>query len=86
MYVSQLDRPWTDTPFVFQGFVLETEAQLEILKKFCKTVFVDEARSELRDLPPLKPLTPRYSYKVQVPVDFSGWKIGANPMRVSSDV
>jgi HD-GYP domain-containing protein (c-di-GMP phosphodiesterase class II) len=67
MYVSQLDRPWTDTPFVFQGFVLETEAQLEILKKFCKTVFVDEARSELRDLPPLKPFTPRY--KVQVPVE-----------------
>jgi cyclic di-GMP phosphodiesterase len=67
MYVSELDRPWTDTPFVFQGFVLQTEAQLEILKKFCKTVFVDEARSELRDLPPLKPFTPRY--RVQVPVE-----------------
>jgi HD-GYP domain-containing protein (c-di-GMP phosphodiesterase class II) len=70
MYVSQLDRPWTDTPFVFQGFVLETEEQLEILKKFCKTVFVDEARSELRDLPPLKPFTPfKPRYHVQVPVE-----------------
>jgi len=67
MYVAELDRPWTETPFVFQGFVLETEEQLETLKKFCKTVFVDEARNELRDPPKLKPFTPRY--KVQVPVE-----------------
>jgi Domain of unknown function (DUF3391) len=26
MYVSELDRPWTETPFLFQGFVLQTEA------------------------------------------------------------
>ena len=24
MYVNELDRPWTDTPFVFQGFFLTT--------------------------------------------------------------
>ena len=47
MYVAQLDRPWTDTPFMFQGFVLETEEQLELLKKFCKTVFVDEERVQV---------------------------------------
>src|SRR5688572_9107579 len=67
MYVAQLDRPWTDTPFMFQGFVLESEEQLAILKKFCKTVFVDEERSELRDVPPLKPFAPRH--RVQVPVE-----------------
>ena len=38
MYVAQLDRPWTDTPFLFQGFVLRDEKQLETLKKFCKKV------------------------------------------------
>ncbi|MEJ2174478.1 MAG: DUF3391 domain-containing protein [bacterium] len=41
MYVAKLDRPWTDTPFMFQGFVLQNEKQLETLKKFCKIVFVD---------------------------------------------
>jgi len=41
MYVAKLDRPWTDTPFMFQGFVLQNEKQLETLKKFCKKVFVD---------------------------------------------
>jgi len=47
MYVAELDRPWTDTPFTFQGFVLQTEAQLETLKKYCKVVHVDPDRSEV---------------------------------------
>ena len=44
MYVSQLDRPWTDTPFMFQGFLLKTPEQMEVLRKFCKFVFVDTER------------------------------------------
>ena len=44
MYVNELDCPWTDTPFVFQGFFLETPEQLEVLKRFCKHVFVDPER------------------------------------------
>lgn len=44
MYVSELDRPWTDTPFVFQGFVLKTPEQMEVLRRFCKHVFVDTER------------------------------------------
>jgi HD-GYP domain-containing protein (c-di-GMP phosphodiesterase class II) len=45
MYVAELDRPWTDTPFMFQGFYLRTERQLQGLRKFCRHVFVDVARS-----------------------------------------
>src|SRR5690349_7178296 len=47
MYVAELDRPWTDTPFKFQGFVLENQEQIEILQKHCKLVFVDPDRSEV---------------------------------------
>jgi HD-GYP domain-containing protein (c-di-GMP phosphodiesterase class II) len=48
MFVAKLDRPWTETPFVFQGFVLKTEEQLDALKKYCKTVYVDpEKRQEV---------------------------------------
>jgi HD-GYP domain-containing protein (c-di-GMP phosphodiesterase class II) len=47
MYIAELDRPWTDTPFMFQGFHLRNDKQLEALRKFCKHVFVDAARSEL---------------------------------------
>jgi HD-GYP domain-containing protein (c-di-GMP phosphodiesterase class II) len=49
MYVAELDRPWTETPFKFQGFVLRTPEQLETLKKFCKSVFVDPDRQEILD-------------------------------------
>ncbi len=44
MYIVELDRPWTDTPFMFQGFVLATEQQLDALRKYCKTVFIDTER------------------------------------------
>ena len=49
MYVSELDRPWTDTPFVFQGFVLKSDDQLQILRKFCQFVMVDADLSESGD-------------------------------------
>ena len=52
MYVAELDRPWTETPFRFQGFVLSSEQQLEALRKYCKTVIVDSEKSTtLADAP-----------------------------------
>lgn len=45
MYVCELDRPWLETPFLFQGFVLETEEQLQTLKRYCQYVYVDLMRS-----------------------------------------
>jgi len=60
MYVAELDRPWTETPFMFQGFYLETGEQLETLKQYCKTVFVDPDPPKLAEPIALKPLaTPR---------------------------
>jgi HD-GYP domain-containing protein (c-di-GMP phosphodiesterase class II) len=58
MFVAKLDRPWTETPFVYQGFVLQTEQQLDALKKYCKVVYVDpEKRQEsvAAKLPTLPP-------------------------------
>jgi len=52
MYIAELDRPWTETPFRFQGFLLSTEQQLDTLKKYCKSVLVDSERSTtLTDAP-----------------------------------
>jgi hypothetical protein len=44
MYVVELDRPWIGTNFAFQGFPLESEDQLEQLRFYCKSVYVDPAR------------------------------------------
>lgn len=45
MFVSELDRPWLDTPFLFQGFLIETEDQIKDLRHYCKYVWVDPLRS-----------------------------------------
>ncbi len=44
MFVSELDRPWLDTPFLFQGFPITSGEQIEELKKHCRTVFIDLER------------------------------------------
>jgi len=41
MYVSSLDRPWLDTPFLMQGFIIRDEDEIMLLKKYCKHVFID---------------------------------------------
>lgn len=46
MYVAKLDRPWTETPFVFQGFVVKSFKQLDVLKELCKVVYVDPEKEE----------------------------------------
>jgi hypothetical protein len=64
MYVAELDRPWTDTPFLFQGFVLDSQKQLDTLKKYCATVMVDAERSALPTAP--QSGKPRYAEKASV--------------------
>ena len=41
MYVANLDRPWTETPFPFQGFLVAKESELRGLQKHCNHVFID---------------------------------------------
>lgn len=45
MYVRALDRPWTDTPFLFQGFVVEHGTDIEVLRALCREVVIDLDRS-----------------------------------------
>lgn len=40
MYVAELDRPWRDTPFLFQGFEIQSDEQLAQLRSLCQHVFV----------------------------------------------
>jgi HD-GYP domain-containing protein (c-di-GMP phosphodiesterase class II) len=64
MYIVELDRPWTDTPFVFQGFVLSNAQQLEALKKYCESVIVDVERSTT-----IEPRAPRVAYPERASVE-----------------
>src|SRR5262245_6560726 len=45
MYVTELDRPWLESPFMFQGFSIESPDQLSALQECCQYVYIDEARA-----------------------------------------
>ena len=44
MYVSGLDRPWLDTPFLMQGFRINDNNDIESLKTLCKYIYIDVER------------------------------------------
>lgn len=45
MYVSDLDRPWSETPFLIEGLRLTEDDELERLRQLCQRVYVDPKRS-----------------------------------------
>ena len=45
MFIADLDRPWIDTPFPLQGFLIIDPEQLRQLREFCQWVVVDPERS-----------------------------------------
>lgn len=46
MYVCKLDRPWVETSFKFQGFLIETEQELQALRNACEHVFIDVTKQK----------------------------------------
>lgn len=44
MFVSELDRAWTDTPFSPAGFHIRKADEIQMLGKFCKAVTIDLSR------------------------------------------
>lgn len=65
MYVCELDRPWRETPFLFQGFRVRSPAEIEELKRYCEYVFItdhrrdDSARDKKIEFEILKASAPR---------------------------
>jgi HD-GYP domain-containing protein (c-di-GMP phosphodiesterase class II) len=53
MYVCELDRPWAESPFLFQGFEMKTEADIRAVRKICRYVYIDISR-EMYAPPSLK--------------------------------
>ncbi|MBE0510146.1 MAG: HD-GYP domain-containing protein [Chromatiales bacterium] len=77
MYVSMLDRPWLDTPFPFQGFVI-TEEDIDILARYCQHVFVDLEKSQLR------PTANKPHHKPDAPL-FNPTKVKVYPKETSRE-
>lgn len=69
MYVAELDRPWVETSFVFQGFEIKTEKELRAIKDVCNYVYVD---------------TTKRKKNVQTPVIFKRVVVTEKPLEISS--
>lgn len=41
MYVSELDRPWLETQFLYQGIKIQGQAQIDELIELCEHVYID---------------------------------------------
>ncbi|MEE9598112.1 MAG: HD-GYP domain-containing protein [Acidiferrobacterales bacterium] len=52
MYVAELDRPWLETPFLFQGFELSSPQEIDQLREHCQYVYIDAELGD--DLVPVK--------------------------------
>jgi len=41
MYVSELDRPWLETPFLFQGFYIRNQEEIDAVRSHCQSIVID---------------------------------------------
>lgn len=45
MYVAKLDRPWLETPFLFQGFRINSDKVIAEIRRYCNYVYIDAEQS-----------------------------------------
>jgi HD-GYP domain-containing protein (c-di-GMP phosphodiesterase class II) len=66
MFVSSLDRPWSETPFLFQGFPVREQGEIEELKQTCRHVYimVPDEEIELSGLSPQRKAETAYSHLI----------------------
>lgn len=57
MFVSGLDRPWTQTPFPLQGFYIRDLDEIRELKQHCRHVYIDIVKGSSPIKSELKTLT-----------------------------
>lgn len=58
MFVSQLDRPWIETPFIKHKFQIKTLKQIDQLQRHCKYIYIDtEQGNDLPEENRPKPIT-----------------------------
>jgi HD-GYP domain-containing protein (c-di-GMP phosphodiesterase class II) len=84
MFVSGLDRPWTQTPFPIQGFYVRDLDEIKQLKSQCNHVYIDvikgapPAKSNLKMMEPLKNKRKIGKYDINRPAPVSPIKVRPN--------
>ncbi|OUS12522.1 hypothetical protein A9Q89_05685 [Gammaproteobacteria bacterium 53_120_T64] len=86
MYVSRLDRPWSETPFALQGFYIRSPGEINQLKTYCSHIFVDieKGRSPLGKA--IAPVIATQSKKtLYEPLARSTARVGRRPVKKSKE-
>ena len=81
MYVAELDKPWEQSSFLFQGFEIESDNDIQALQYECEYVMIEEARSKPASLQPgavRRPMAPRASTTITSRI---GVDVPAVPLR-----
>ncbi len=91
MFVSGLDRPWSQTPFPLQGFYVRSLDEVKQLRQHCKHVFIDVEKGAAPNSAKLKklsiaPLDGEKAQKKTSQVDVAPLKINRNHYPVQTDL
>ena len=76
MYVAELDKDWLDSPFLYQGFMIESQEDIRLLEQECQHVWIEpvvEMRSVKEERHVLKKpgkAKTRYINKVVMPREY----------------
>lgn len=65
MHVSELDRPWVESPFIFQGFQIKSDDEIQQLRETCKYIYVDTEKTPYDIYTKLKTHTSAHQKPVQ---------------------
>ncbi len=72
MWVAELDRPWLDTPFLIRGFKVDTQQELETLRRYCSHVEVDIEKSDVDVVDAIRRAEARGDEPAEAAVDAPG--------------
>ena len=96
MYVAELDKPWEQSSFLFQGFNIESDEDLEKLREECQFVYIEETQStpdSLKAAPRPVTVAPTVSTTItsQGPVESAGFQyemkqVAQTQQRASSNI
>ena len=82
MFVSGLDRPWTQTPFPLQGFYVRDAEEMKQLKTHCRYVYIDIEKGSGPVAAHLKTLAQNSVSSEPRPSRTSQAKVEVSPLKV----
>lgn len=85
MFVSGLDRPWTQTPFPLQGFYIRDLEEINQLKSHCRHIYIDVLKGARPAKANLKTLSSASKSKVTGCGSKSEKVAGLPPLKIKSN-